>query len=334
MYQAINDPTSTPGTAADVDEVLAWACRAPSVHNTQPWSWRVHDTHVELYADFQRQLQHADPQRRDLLISCGAALHHLHVAAAALGWTAHVRRAPDPRDERWIASIELSRTGVPANGAEVLSDLSRRTTDRRHFTSWPVPHGILTRLADAGNARGARVVPIEQESTRARLERLTRRADVLQHGDPRYVDEMASWVTSSGDQGVPAGHVPRAEEVDTSDALNRRFTGGTLSDPEVDHEPPADGMLLICTSSDDTVSRVRAGEALSAVWLLATRENLSVVPLSQSLEVPEIRQVLQEEVLDDLAFAQLVVRVGWPPVVREPLSPTPRRALEDTRVRY
>ncbi|MDX6300676.1 MAG: hypothetical protein QOF53_1890 [Nocardioidaceae bacterium] len=28
-------------TAAAGDEVLEWAGRAPSVHNTQPWAWRV-----------------------------------------------------------------------------------------------------------------------------------------------------------------------------------------------------------------------------------------------------------------------------------------------------
>ncbi|MGA8209327.1 MAG: hypothetical protein WB798_04150, partial [Nocardioidaceae bacterium] len=88
-----------PGT---VDDLLELACRAPSVHNTQPWLWRVHGTRVELYADFQRQLVQADPQRRDLLISCGAALHHLQVAAQALGWSARVRRTPDPSEERLV----------------------------------------------------------------------------------------------------------------------------------------------------------------------------------------------------------------------------------------
>jgi hypothetical protein len=334
MYPLTNEPTSTSAGAADVDEVLEWACRAPSVHNTQPWSWRVHDTRIDLYADYRRQLVHADPQRRDLVISCGAALHHLQVAAEALGWSARVRRAPDPSDDRWIASIRLTRTAAPENGPETLEVLGRRTTDRRHFTSWPVPQGILHRLAEAGSERGAQVLPIDEEATRARLERLTRRADLLQHRDPRYLDELASWVHSSGDQGVPSSHVPRPEGAGTSDALNRRFTGGALPDPEADREPPADGMLLICTSSDDTVSRVRAGEALSAVWLLASRENLSLVPLSQSLEVPETRRVLQTEVLTDLAVAQLLVRVGWVPVARAPLAPTPRRAMDETRVRY
>ena len=52
-------------------------------------------------------------------------------------------------------------------------------------------------------------------------------------------------------------------------------------------------MLLICTSSDDAISRIRAGEALSAVWLRATLDHLSVVPLSQAVEVEETQRGLR-----------------------------------------
>jgi len=65
-----------------VHELIRSACSAPSVHNTQPWTWRVLDsTTIELYADRTRQLPATDPLGRDLAISCGAALHHLVVAA-------------------------------------------------------------------------------------------------------------------------------------------------------------------------------------------------------------------------------------------------------------
>ena len=64
------------------------ACRAPSVHNTQPWAWRLRPDGVDLYADHQRRLSVADPVGRELTISCGAALHHFQVAARAMGWAA------------------------------------------------------------------------------------------------------------------------------------------------------------------------------------------------------------------------------------------------------
>ena len=93
-------------------------------------------------------------------------------------------------------------------------------------------------------------------------------------------------------------------------------------------------MLLVCTSSDDAISRIRAGEALSALWLAATRQGLSVVPFSQALEVEETRRLVQQDVLDDLAFAQVLLRVGRGPEPAGTLPPTPRRPLEDVLTRY
>jgi len=78
---------------AEAAEVAGYA---PSVHNTQPWRWRVSGDHMDLFADRERQLAVADPQGRLLTISCGAALHHTVVALAAEGWQAKVRRLDGP----------------------------------------------------------------------------------------------------------------------------------------------------------------------------------------------------------------------------------------------
>jgi len=318
---------------ATVDDILELACRAPSVHNSQPWTWRVYDTRVDLYADYSRQLVYADPQRRDLVVSCGAALHHFVAAAEALGWASRVRRTPDPCEERFLASIRLAPAPKPPDSQEVLDAIAHRRTDRRRLSSWPVPLEQLLALAAAGNHWGAQVLPVSEDTAKARLTRLTARADELQRRNPNYLSELNASTTYWSDSGVPVGHIPRIGRVGGSDALNRRFPNGVLDDPAHEGRPSADGMLLITTSSDDTVSRLRAGEALSAVWLQATRSGLSVVPLSQALEVAETRRTLQTEVLHDVASAQLVLRVGWLPMKRRELTRTPRRFLDDVRSR-
>jgi len=83
---------------APVLELLRYAGRAPSVHNTQPWFWCVDGDRVTLFADREKQLEHADPDGRDLVLSCGAALHHLGVAATAAGWEARIDRMPNTRE--------------------------------------------------------------------------------------------------------------------------------------------------------------------------------------------------------------------------------------------
>lgn len=60
--------------------LLNHAVLAPSDHNTQPWQFRLIKDCVEIFADRARALPIADPEDRELIISCGGALYHLRLA--------------------------------------------------------------------------------------------------------------------------------------------------------------------------------------------------------------------------------------------------------------
>ncbi len=96
-----------PDTVVDNDILRAavqLACRAPSLHNSQPWQLVAEGTGLHLYVDPSRILYHADKSGREAFISCGAILDHLRVAMAAAGWTANVDRFPDPNNPEHLAS--------------------------------------------------------------------------------------------------------------------------------------------------------------------------------------------------------------------------------------
>ena len=95
-----------------------------------------------------------------------------------------------------------------------------------------------------------------------------------------------------------------------------------------DDEPDGALLAVLATASDDPLSQLRAGEALSAVLLHATELGLATCALSQPLEIGTSRRSVQDEVLDGAAAPQLVLRVGWAPP-GPPLRPTPRRPIDD-----
>lgn len=327
-------PATTPaGVHPPYEEILALACRSPSVHNTQPWLWRLQGGRLELIADVSRQLVHADPDGRDLMLSCGAVLQHLQVVSAGFGWSARVRRLPDPDRPLLLAAVTFSPSARSAHAAAALRAVAARQTDRRRFTSWPVPVERLHSLAATGSQWGAQVLPVAGESVRTQLRRLTARADRIQQQDAEYLAELESWVRAGRDGLVPAALPAHDSPVGPADAVNRRFPSGTLADPPTGVEVTGDGMLLVCTSADDAISRVRAGEAMSAVWLRATEEHLAVVPLSQAVEVEETRREVRQAILGGLAHPQILLRVGWLPVARSEAPRTPRRDLSEVLVR-
>ncbi|MEV6339375.1 NAD(P)H nitroreductase [Nocardia vinacea] len=281
-----------------VKAALALAVRAPSVHNTQPWRWRIGDRSVHLYLDPTRALPSPGPDQRDLVLSCGAALHHLRVAVAALGWSAVVHRLPNPADPNHLASIELVRHRPIPQEIELSAAIARRRTDRRPFTEWPVPPGYLGLVSERAAPLGATVRQATDRSRDCVVEAM--RAAAEQHdGDLEYRFELAEW---SGGHATAAAPAPESDFAE---------------------------LLVVGTTADNRFARLCAGEALSAVLLTATNIGLATCLLTEPLETPTLRDRIRVGVLDNYGYPQAVIRIGWAPTSAEQLPLTPRRTVED-----
>ena len=94
---------------AVIMDAVGLACRAPSLHNSQPWRWVAEGSTLHLYADLTRVMIAADPEGRQMYLSCGAALDHFAVAMAAAGWHTSVQRFPDAPDPYHVATMDFRR---------------------------------------------------------------------------------------------------------------------------------------------------------------------------------------------------------------------------------
>ncbi|SDI14390.1 Nitroreductase family protein [Actinokineospora alba] len=306
---------------------LELACRAPSVHNSQPWSWRLGESTVHLFADWTRHLPATDPDGRDLLVSCGAVLHHARVAFAAFGWHATVHRLPDPADPDHLAAIEFARADASPSDLMLAAAILRRRSDRRAYSASPIPPEQLVALTKAAGGCGTVLTTASSPAVRAPLVEAITRANAAQSRNPGYAHEIFLW---SGTHTRSPDGVPAANSVTAAgygDLALRQFATPSI---EVADRPSGAGVLLVVgTSSDDTLSRLLAGEATSAVLLAATAARLSSCPLSQPLEVEETRDLVRDEVIGGAMVPQMVLRVGRPRPRDRALPATGRRTLDD-----
>jgi len=312
-----------------VQEILLAACRAPSIHNTQPWRWQYDGRVLDLHADWSRQLRHGDPDGRDLEISCGATLHHAVTAARALGWSARVTRTPDPLEFAHLARISFHRSRPNAMHEVLHEAIYERHTDRRTPSSTPVTEEQLDALVRAANRYGARITPIRAADDQTLAHDLRQLSVILQHEDDTYLEELAQWVHSSRRDGVPDASILAQRHDRSPYAVETRFPTGSLRDAPPGDDESAPSWALLSTSSDDTLSRLRAGEALSAILLRATLMDLAVVPYTQAVEVEVTRERFEERLLDGAGCLQMILRVGNRVPGLGPVPRTRRRPLHD-----
>ncbi|OXM50396.1 Acg family FMN-binding oxidoreductase [Amycolatopsis alba] len=307
--------------AFTVRAAVALAVRAPSVHNSQPWDWRCTGRTVELRADPGRHLRHTDPEGRDLIVSCGCVLHHFTVAAAALGWAARVDRMPEPD---LLARIELVPRMTSDDDIALATAIPRRRSDRRCFACLSLPNREKNLLLRSAKNHDAVLRFIDDAPQLSALTIAAMEAQGLHRADLDYGTELATW---SGRHytadGVPARNAVRTT---TAAPLVREFSEALLTDTEVQ-----DGATLtvLATEDDTPLSRLRAGEAASAVLLTATELGLASCLVTEPLEPTSTRGLVRDCVLGDGLEPQAIVRIGRLPDGAVPLPATPRRPPAD-----
>src|SRR5690242_374482 len=87
------------------------AVAAPSVHNTQPWRFRLTDgaePALDLLLDPTRELPALDPSHRQLVISCGAALAGYEIGLRSCGLEPHVEFLPPGGGDSCLARVRVS----------------------------------------------------------------------------------------------------------------------------------------------------------------------------------------------------------------------------------
>lgn len=305
---------------------LSLATRAPSVHNSQPWRWKVGAESLHLHADTARHLIHTDPDQRDLLLSCGASLHHAVVGLAALGWQSRITRLPNPADPNHLASIRVKRQEPGELDIVLAAAIPRRRTDRRLFSFWPVSRADIATIGVRVARMGVQLRRVELSTD---VKAIVAEAVWKHVHDGEYLGELTAWSGRySSRAGIPARNIP---DPDSSAALPGRLFAGAALDQPADTPAGNDHAVLLAlgTGDDDPVSRVRAGEATSMALLTSTALGLSSCPVTEPLEIADTREAIRAEVFSGLEHPQMMLRVGWAPIGADPLPATPRFPLEE-----
>jgi len=314
-----------PGVMASVVEL---ACRAPSVHNSQPWHWVAEGGELRLFFEPHRVPHATDLTGREAAISCGAVLDHLVVAAAAAGWQANIARFPNPNDLDHLATVNFSPMPFITEAVRARADaIVRRRTDRLPFavpSAFSAFEPVLRSTVDAEKATLA-VLP---ESVRPQLAEASRLTESLRRYDSSYHAELQWWTAPfEASDGIPYSALASDSELDRVD-IARKFPTGDNPDqrPEVDRDHSV--IMVLSTYEDSRRAALGCGEVLSDVLLEATMAGLATCTLSHMTELEDSRNLIRG-LTGGSGYPQLLIRIGEVPPSRDQPPPTPRRPLSD-----
>nr|WP_221376454.1 nitroreductase family protein [Actinoplanes polyasparticus] len=300
--------------------------RAPSLHNTQPWMFRLREGTIEILADPSRRLAVADRAGWAVRLACGAATYNARLALATAGRPAEVTLRPDRAQPDLMARLTPARSRRPTYAeSDLYAAIPRRHSHRAPFWPDPVPAETRRRLLDAARAENAWLDLLVGMVPLAGFAEIAHSADRVLRRDARYQLEMSGWTHADAAlDGIPvAAGAPTPEPQDL--LPQRSFTERRRS-PGRDYEPEP-LVAVLGSAGDRPADQLQAGQALQRVLLTATDSGLAASMISQPIEVPAAREQLRRS-LSRSGFPQLALRVGY----GQSAPTTPRRPVADVLV--
>ncbi len=318
---------SEPGVRNAI-EAAVWA---PSIHNSQPWWFGTRETAagpaISLHADVDRRLEIVDPDGREMLISCGAALGTLRIALRHYGCEPEVQVLPDADKPHLLADIGF---GEPAEESpenrRLYDEIRRRRSHRGVFRDLPVAAYVQAQLTAEAAREGAQLRVVIAHP-RIALAALTEAAEQVHRINPLAVREMARWAPrpdSMRPEGVHHTAYPSQPGHSEPHFPTRDFGRG--QGWGVPAAAPATGITglvaVLVTRGDTRGDWLAAGQALQRTLLRASAEGLSAAFHTQALEVPEFREFIRTHLCAG-GYPQVIMRLGTPPAesasVRRPI---------------
>lgn len=290
--------------------------RAPSAHNTQPWTVQLTASGWTIGWDADRELVVGDPTRRDLWLSLGAFTESAVIALGEQGVSAAVEYLPAAAGPGCVLVTEAGGSaGTGARAAATASDgenpftagdLLDRRTARGEYR--PAGHGDidLRELMSAARAPGT-LTPLPGGFVRE----LLTVAEPWSYRNPALVAELRRWLRlnrrdsryrQDGLSDAALG-LSRWQALGLRVALSApvwavlRRIGGPRLLAAAAHAPAGGSVAVFAVpaaQAAEPADMIERGRELLRLWLAAGRRGWRVHPLSVLLDCPATRRQLTQ----------------------------------------
>ncbi|MBC7943002.1 hypothetical protein H7X68_00670 [Candidatus Saccharibacteria bacterium] len=309
------------------EQLIAYAIKAPSGHNSQPWKFKIEGNVVEIYPDYSHELPVVDPDHRELFISLGCAAENLVLAGKAWGLNARVY-TPSGVDD----AIRVEFTKGLALDAHWLLLMDKRQSNRHKYTGKPIPQADLTRLQNVEGEVGIKAKIVTDQSAKLQLVELVQEANSEQMKNQAYKDELITWMRFNKREARTKGD-GLTYAVLGNPALPFRAIGSMIvkSFLKPDKQNSRDNALLDSSSAfmvfsiqkNDKTNWIKLGRYFERIALTATELGIVNSHYNQPFETKSLEGKVNSLTFLNGSYPCLMIRLGY----AKPMPYSPRRSI-------
>lgn len=275
--------------------VIRAGIQAPSGDNAQPWKISCQGNIISLYLDREADQSFFNINQFASVVSCGAVLENMRVAATAFGLKVKIVYLPSAGKNDLMASLELFPAKV---GRDPLFDsLWKRCTNRKFYDKRSIPPSILNNLQECiSDISGTKLHIVAEKSDLKKVARIVCMADRIRTEHRPIHEHLCSMIRyeyrearEKGD-GLPLKNLEAGMAGELFLKLTRPWwainiankigLGRMVTLHSYQAINNASAAALITVSGMEYEDFLRAGEAVERVWHTITNKGLAMQPMT------------------------------------------------------
>lgn len=311
----------------DCKDLIRYAVKAPSGHNTQPWKFDVSEDQISILPDFSVSLPVVDPHDRELYISQGCALENLLIAARHFGYQAQINEY----GEKGV-TVSLSQ-GESMSDDDLFAQIERRQCNRGMYDGSLLPDTALDTLHSMPKEKnvGLRLYGVQTEMGQA-LTSYIRRGNEIQMNDHLFKDELMSWIRVNSGQVQSAGDGlsykalgnPPLPSVLARPVVQLCLSASAQNKSDMKKVGSSSHYVLFTTRNNTPTEWIALGQTLQRFLLLSTQQGIASAFMNQPCEVFSLAEELRSTLPIDNEYPTLILRLGY----AKPMPFSPRKKID------
>jgi hypothetical protein len=327
------------GLGKDEMEMLYLASLAPSGHNAQPWTVKIMEPkHWVIGSDKKRWLPAVHPSNRELLLSLGAFIENLVIAAGTFGYEVDTKIiAKSPLDTE-IAAIRIKKGKTMDFPLEKIKkrrtvrsgyiDQEIKTEDLKNITKHDAKSCVVSNVPSPHSFYFPNNSPQGKYLQEGTIE--ANRTQAFR--DPAQ-EELANWIRWSNKEAKQYrnGLTPESMEIkgfagwyvrnfyNRPSVLKKSFREQTL-DIVVKQVKSCGGWLVVTSSDSNIPTLVEYGRVFGNMLLKIREKMIALHPMTQMLEE---RGLERDQIARELGLkgeVQWILRIGYLKSYPDPVS--------------
>jgi hypothetical protein len=299
----------------ELKELIKFAIKAPSGHNTQPWKFMVIEDEIHIHPDYSRELPVVDADHHELWISLGCALENLVVAGKKFGLKSDVRIASENNDQvlikvKFVASDEMGED-------ELFKYVEARQSTRNAYNGEKLSVQDINDLKSSFHFPGITMLLFSQDEIKV-LEPFIIEGSDRQFANRKFITELVDWCRFSEKEARGKGDglwtasmgFPNVGSFIGTIALKYFISAKSEAKRWRKLIYSSSGFALFIADKNDIGHWVNLGRAFQRFGLTATKLNISHSHVNMPCEEIEVRKKMADSLKLSGKHPLLLIRLG------------------------